>query len=111
MTQVRKAKGLNKKIVNPMEKERKGVLDFCFVAHAQGSIPVSDYLALKNLKQEECGLSKVPHMHEVYGLYHGDENLRGIIRKENANNVSLSSIPKGLQPIALMSFNKSGYSK
>ncbi len=30
-TQIKKAKGLNKKINKPMEKERKSVLDFCYV--------------------------------------------------------------------------------
>lgn len=110
MTQVRKAKGLNKKILNPVEKERKGVLDFCYVAYEQGSIPVREYLLLKGLKQEDCGLARIPHMHEVFGLYHGDDGFKGITRKEYANDVTLSSIPKGLRPIAIMSFNKSGYS-
>ncbi|GGD30877.1 DNA polymerase beta superfamily protein [Flavobacterium orientale] len=36
MTQIKKARGLKKKIVNPMEKERKGLLDFCYVLPALG---------------------------------------------------------------------------
>ncbi|GAA5043776.1 hypothetical protein GCM10011506_47140 [Marivirga lumbricoides] len=111
MTQVRKAKGLNKKILNPVEKERKGVLDFCFVAHDQGSIPVREFLEMDNLEQSKCGLSRIPHMHEMYGLYYGETSFKGIARKENANEVSLSSIPKGIQPFTVMSFNKSAYSK
>lgn len=111
MTQVRKAKGLNKKILNPVEKERKGILDFCFVAYQQGSIPVVEFLKINNLDQAKCGLSKIPHMHEMYGLYYGEPTFRGIARKENANEVSLSSVPKGIEPIAMMSFNKSAYSK
>ena len=31
--QIKKAKGLNKKVLNPMDKERKSVLDFCFVTY------------------------------------------------------------------------------
>ena len=112
MTQIRKARGLNKKILNPMEKERKGVLDFCFVVSDQGSVSLIDFLRQNNLKHEYCGLSKVPHMHEVYGLYY-DRNyaFSGIISSEKANDISLSSIPKGLKSIATLSFNKSGYSK
>ena len=110
--QIRKAKGLNKKIVNPVEKDRKGVLDFCYVVQGQGSIPVKQFLSQHEYRQEACGLSKIPHMHELYGLYHGNAgDYKGLIRKENANDIALSSISKGVKPIAVMSFNKSGYSK
>ncbi|MEM1405643.1 MAG: nucleotidyltransferase domain-containing protein [Bacteroidota bacterium] len=111
MTQVRKAKGLNKKILNPVEKERKDILDFCYVAYQQGSIPITEFLQVNNLDQAKCGLSKIPHMHEMYGLYYGEPTFKGIARKETANEVSLSSVPKGIEPIAMMSFNKSAYSK
>ena len=112
LTQVKKAKGLNKKIVNPVEMERKSVLDFCYVVRGQGSVPVEEHLDTLGLSQEEMGLSKIAHMHELYGLYyHPEENFKGIIQSEKANDVSLSSIPKGMQPLAVMSFNKSGYSK
>ncbi|MEO0554626.1 MAG: nucleotidyltransferase domain-containing protein [Bacteroidota bacterium] len=111
MTQVRKAKGLNKKILNPVEKERKGILDFCYVAYQQGSIPVTEFLQVNNLDQAKCGLSKIPHMNGMYGLYYGELSFKGIVRKENNNEVSLSSVPKGIEPLAIMSFNKSSYSK
>lgn len=111
MTQVRKAKGLNKKILNPVEKERKGVLDFCYVPHEQGSIPIKKFLDLNELRQDKCGLARIPHMHEMYGIYYGEESFKGIVRKDSANDVALSSIPKGIKPIGFMSFNKSGYSK
>lgn len=111
MTQVRKAKGLNKKILNPVEKERKGVLDFCFVTHEQGSIPITEFLEINKLDQSKCGLSRIPHMHEMYGLYYGETSFKGIVGKENANEVSLSSIPKDIEPLAVMSFNLSAYSK
>ncbi len=110
-TQIRKAKGLNKKILNPVEKKRKGVLDFCYVAYQQGSIPIAKFLELNNLYQDKCGLSRIPHMHETYGVYYGEDSFKGIVRKDSANDIALSSIPKGLEPIAVMSFNKSGYSK
>lgn len=47
----------------------------------------------------------------MYGLYHSKSvGFKGIIQKDTANEVSLSSIPKDLKPLAVMSFNKSGYS-
>jgi len=111
LTQVRKAKGLNKKVLNPVEKERKSVLDFCFVYHEQGSIPILTFLKMQNIDQSKCGLAKIPHMNEMYGLYHGATSFKGIIKKDNANEVVLSSIPSDIAPIALMSFNQSAYSK
>lgn len=112
LTQVKKAKGLNKKIVNPVEKERESVLDFCYVVQGQSAVPVKEYLEKMELRQEEIGLAKILHMHELYGLYyHPEERFKGIVQSEKANDVSLSSIPKGLAPLAVMSFNKSGYSK
>jgi hypothetical protein len=48
-------------------------------------------------------------MHEMYGLYHSKSvGFKGVTQKDTANEVSLSSIPKDLKPLAVMSFNKSG---
>lgn len=111
LTQVRKARGLKKKIVNPVEPERKSVLDFCYVVQGQGSLPLLTFLEDHGLEQEDMGLAKIPHMHELYGLfYHPACQFKGVVQSEKANEVSLSSIPKGLDPLAYMSFNKSGYS-
>lgn len=110
-TQIRKAKGLNKKILNPVEPERKDVLDFCYVVKGQSSVSIKAYLLENDLEQKSCGLSKIPHMTESYGLYvNEDLKFKGITLKDNANDVALSSIPKDLEPLAIMSFNKSGYS-
>ncbi|MBK0402615.1 nucleotidyltransferase domain-containing protein [Adhaeribacter sp. BT258] len=111
LTQVKKAKGLNKKIVNPVEPERKSILDFCYVAKGQGSVPVQQFLAENGTKQKQCGLAKIPHMPDLYALFYAaGTNFKGIAPHENANDVSLSSIPKGMEPIALMTFNKNAYS-
>jgi hypothetical protein len=119
--QVKRAKGLNKKIMNPMSEERLSVLDFCYVIKGQGAIPLKEWLEMNRLKQEYCGLVNIPHMKSVYGIYYdhggaetnGRESLGfyGIIRKEDVNNVCLSSIPKGMQPLGIMSFNKDAYSQ
>ncbi len=120
MTQVRKARGLNKKILNPVEPRRKDVLDFCFITLGQGSVPVRDWLAGKGWLPEYCGLVNLPHMKNLYALFYdlqahqtaGAEliGFRGISRKEDSNEVSLSSIPKGMEPQGYLFFHREGYS-
>lgn len=114
MTQIQKARGLNKKIVNPMEGPRKTVLEFCFVVDGQGSIPVSDWLANRGVRQDQCGLVKIPHMRDTYGVYvdgEGTSGYKGIIRNDESTELNLSSIPKNEEPIGWMNFNKDGFKK
>ena len=111
LTQIKKARGLNKKILNPVERQRKSVLDFCYVVQGQGSVPVKDFLAKRGMRQERCGLSSVPHMREMYGVYYDSEpSYRGLVQSEHSNDLSMSSIPREARPVAVMSFNKTGYS-
>lgn len=111
--QIKKASGLNKKVFHPMDKKRKSVLDFCYVLTGFGSQPVTEWLLEKEWKQENCGLVKVPHMKNCYGLYHsGDpERFRGIVAGAESNEVSMSSVPKGMGRAALLNFNVEGYSR
>ena len=117
MTQVRKARGLNKKIVNPMDGPRKPLLDFCHVVAGQGSIPLTRWLDVRGFSQQDCGLVNVPHMRDTYAIFHsgGGENAipyRGIVRDpDNATDVLLSSVPKGETPVGWMQFNTDGYKK
>jgi uncharacterized protein len=114
-TQIKKARGLNKKINKPLDKERKSVLDFCFVIHNNGSIPLNDWLKENGYHQEACGLVGVDHFRSTYLLYHQTQLtdntfFRGIVSGPNADDVHMSSVPKGLSPLAVMTFNKDGYS-
>lgn len=114
-TQIRKARGLNKKINKPLGSERKSVLDFCFVIHNNGSIALTEWLKNNNYKQEECGLVNVDNFRNVYLLYHqsqitGDGYFKGIVSGNDADDVQLSPVPKGINAIAVMNFNKDGYS-
>lgn len=114
ISQVRRARGLNKKIVNPMDGPRRSILDFCHVVAGQGAIPLADWLAEKGVRQWDCGLVNVPHMRDVYGIYHDPERTRGyrgIIRGEDSTDLILSSIPKGEVAIGWMNFNQDGYQK
>lgn len=110
-TQIKKARGLEKKIVNPMEKERKSVLDFCFVYNEGTSVPLKTFLVNKNIKQEHCGIANIPHLKDCHNLYH-NENIpyKGIIKSELANELALSSIPKEETAIGMLFFNKDSYS-
>lgn len=153
-SQIYKARGLNKKIVNPMT-ERKGILDFCYTFKKQGSQPMKEWLAENKLDQRYCGLVNIPNMHEVYGVYYDFaayfhfENVdwrtdfyydnspynkfltrkqaveisdriknkefyhyAGIVNpneEDKSNDVRLSSVVKGEQPICYMTFAKDGY--
>ncbi|MFT7453108.1 MAG: hypothetical protein ACI9VN_003845, partial [Patescibacteria group bacterium] len=113
-TQVRRARGLNKKIVNPVGKEKKNILEFCHVLHGHGSIPLTKWLALHNFQQEFCGLVNIPHAKDLYAVFYDenkDKGFKGILKKENATTVLLSSIPKEEESVAYLHFNKDGFSK
>jgi predicted nucleotidyltransferase len=111
MSQVKKAYGLEKKILNPMEKERKGVLDFCFVYNDAKAVPFKKYAEKNRFLQERAGLAAIDHLKDSYNLFYSAEiAYPGIVKKEDANDVSVSSIPKGEKPIGILYFNKDGYS-
>lgn len=112
IAQVKKARGLNKKIINPMEKERKGILDFCYIVKDAGAEPFKIWLKRKGYKQKQCGLVHIPHFKETYALFYDEDKkyeFKGVEYSPIANEVALSSVPKGLEKAAILSFNKEGY--
>lgn len=114
MTQIKKARGLKKKIVNPLPKERKTLLDFCYILDGYDTVPVITWLVNKEMKQESCGLIKLPNAKGGFALFYDDENklgYKGIIKSELSNEVSLSSIPKEENVMAHLFCNLDGYSK
>jgi uncharacterized protein len=111
--QIKKALGLNKKILNPIDKKRKGILDFCYVVQGHQSVPAIAWLHEQQFKQEECGLVRIDHIRDIYALYHQsqtDKMFLGIYANDKADDVRLSSVPAGLTPKAILHFNKDGYS-
>jgi hypothetical protein len=111
LSQIKKAKGLKKKIVNPVAKKRKSILSFCFVNYDNGAIPLLKYLEIKGWKQENCGLVNIQHMKDVYGMYYSHHlEFKGVIKGKDSNDICLSSIPKGKKQEALLYFNRDGYS-
>lgn len=67
--QIYKARGLNKKIVNPI-KERLCPLDFAYTFYKQGSTKIENWLSYRNLEQRYCGLVNIPNMTDTYGCYY-----------------------------------------
>ncbi|WP_312193363.1 DNA polymerase beta superfamily protein [Sphingobacterium sp.] len=113
MVQVRKAKGLNKKINNPMDRERKSLLDFCFIIAGHGSLSLKEWLGQRQWKQENCGLAKIEHAKGMYALYYDQTQTlgyKGVVASLESNEVSLSSIPKGQALGAYLFVNHDAYS-
>lgn len=141
-SQIQKARGLNKKIVNPVEKERKSILDFCFILQDHSSVQLKKWLrefpssgnrgtgiagSLKNnennealvsegrsgLSQEKCGLVSIDSTKGMFALFYdesGNLNYKGIIQNTDANQVSVSSVPKEEKPLAFLFCNQDAYS-
>lgn len=110
MAQLKQARGLNKKILNPMDKKRKSILDFCYVLNEQGSLPLADFLINEKLSPDKMGLVVIPHMRDMYKVYYSHEGMyNGIVKSDSSTEVTLSSVPKGEKSIATLSFNQDGY--
>jgi len=122
MTQIKKARGLKKKIVNPMPKEKKSLLDFCYVLPVGTSrdlsvplsIPLLNWLLECSYHPSNFGLVKMNHFKDMYALFYDESatlGYKGIIQKETSNEVSLSSVPKEEISVGYLSVNQDGYSK
>jgi uncharacterized protein len=117
ISQIKKARGLNKKIVNPIDKERKTPLDFCYILTPLGTVPLSDWLLRQRglaTKQENYGVTNVNNARDVYYIYFdGTKSLgyKGIINDDKTSNeLRLSSIPKSESGrFDMMIYNKDGY--
>lgn len=111
LAQIRKARGLNKKIVNPQPDERKEILDFCFVLEGQGSVPLRSWLEHRGLRQHDCGVTAVPHARDTYALYHDAPDVYAGITRPDSTDVRLGSVPRDAVPLAWMLYNKDGFKK
>lgn len=113
LQQVKKAKGLNKKINSPHLNQRKSLLDFVYVMIGSRSYPLLSWLQERGLIIHYCGLTKLEHAKNVFALYYDKKEegkYRGIIAKLDSQEVSLSSIPLGEESLALLFVNHEAYS-
>lgn len=112
MTQIKKAKGLNKKQNWETSKIiRRDPLNFTVVHEDGKTIDIKKWLEKNNYKQENCGLVNLDYMHNCYALYYSDVPgfYKGIIGSDS-NELRYSSVPKGEKPECVIYFNKDGYS-
>ena len=152
ISQIKKARGLNKK--QNWEKEkvvRKDILDFVYVIENAKSIPWkkwngNDGQWLPKYDEKFCGVVNIPNARDLYAVYFDDHakncfsdfwpeetrkqaidfrkkeglplgfGYKGLVKVGEGNNLAesnqlrLSSIPKGEEPVALIIFNKDAYS-
>jgi hypothetical protein len=119
LNQVKRARGLNKKIFNPVSTELPLPIDCCHVIQADKTIPAKQWLSENNMVAERCGLTALPHVRDGYALFyagdceHGQARFNGLFRSDQgkSQDVCLSSIPKGMQPRAWLVFNKDEFSR
>ncbi len=110
MGQIRKARGLNKKIVNPQPEERRAMLSFCHVAVGQGSVPLLDWLAGKGMAAEDCGLTAVKNATGMFAVYHAPgRGFRGVVSPKDPDALVFTSVPKEAEPVGWMHFNADAF--
>jgi predicted nucleotidyltransferase len=108
MGQIRKARGLNKKIVNPQPEQRHHLRHFCHVLEGQGSVPLEDWLAREELEEAHCALVAVHHAPDTYALFHDPgegSGYRGIFTRKDDSALICSSVPREARPIAWIRCN------
>jgi hypothetical protein len=124
LSQVKRAKGLNKKIFNPVADVLPRPQDCCRIVEGSQTIPAEEWLAGHQMVTERCGLTALPHVRDGYALFYADDchnaetRFNGLFRSDAiqglsqpSQDVCLSSIPKGMQPRAWLVFNKDEFSR
>ena len=112
MTQVRKARGLNKKIANPQPEQRRDARDFCHILTGQGSTPLDQWLTDTGFAETDCGLVNAPHARDVYAVFHDPtSHYRGIFKSDDASELRCSSIPRGQEPVAWLVYNRDAFAR
>jgi len=117
-SQLLKASGTDKKMNYEKERiERKSPLDFCYVAIGNGrTVTVLEWLEVNGFSQDKCGLVALDHIKDCYDLFYdvndiGPQFFKGLLSKENSNQLKLSQIPKEACSLITMFFNQDHYSK
>lgn len=110
MGQIRKARGLNKKIVNPQPEKRHPLLAFCHVPVGQGSVPLLEWLEMKGISPAECGLTAVRNAAGMFAIYQAPAGTyRGLVSPKDPDALVFTSVPKEAEPIGWMHCNEDAY--
>lgn len=70
VAQIKKARGLNKKIVNPVAPERKTPIDFCYLIENGKTRSLRSWLQRKGFDQKFCGVVALTNARDSYALYY-----------------------------------------
>lgn len=134
--QIKKARGLNKTINNPVDEVRKTPLDFCRLMDNGQTYDLRKWLEKRGLDQKFCGIVNLSNARDSYALYYDwvsydlfsgvcseeeveeakrDRRESGLpmgygfkgIEIENSNEIRLSSIPKDWDKYTTMHTNRS----
>lgn len=102
-SQIKKATGLNKNMNNAQPKERKSILEFCYVVSDGTTQPFLEFMKDYKLEYNNIdpkftdynnwGLVKMGNGKQIYALYPNEkgDSLRGLV-KEDSVNLRLSEI-------------------
>jgi hypothetical protein len=117
--QIKKARGLKKKIVNPVDlANKRSILDFCFVLKNQGGdreITLRQWLSANNYDQKLCAITKIDFMRDMYRFFYdfsGENDFKGLVRDESHTSLLLSSVPREAVPFTetgWLYYNEDGY--
>lgn len=124
IAQIKKARGLDKKMNwEKARVQRKRPIDFCYAYEKGKTMPIEKWLRDNDKKQECCGLVALNHFRDCYALYydygshynptgHRAQKTLGFhgIIMEKSNDIRLSSVPKDMEPLCVIFYNKDGYS-
>lgn len=114
-SQVSKARGANKKFMNPMPQARKTILDFCYVPVGAAGVPVKSNADGMGISLKRCGLAAVdgaPGLFAVFEDSRGEGWARGLVQEDaDCFELRYSSIPKGEEPVFHMFYNQSAFKK
>lgn len=114
-SQIKKATGLNKNMNNPQPKERKSILDFCYIIKGTDSIPLMEWIGDYPDELKTAGLVKVPNGKGIFALYldfDSECNFRGLIKDNDSTQLRLSEIPKEFaekNPSHILWYNLDGF--
>ncbi len=108
MGQIHKARGLNKKIMNPEPEQRRKLKDFCHVLAHQGTLNIDEWIRQSGRQETDFTLSAVAHAPGTYALYPASGS-GGLFSKKEEAALLVGSIAKELDPIAWMHCNIDAY--
>lgn len=115
LSQVRKARGANKKVNNPMT-ERKTIEDFChiLIQPSMNGIPLKQWAEEFEVDLNRCALANVDNFPNVYNVFYdwdGSLGFKGMFA-ENGTQVKFTpGIPKTIDRVGVLYVSHDRFSK